>query len=547
MATLTRYWRLDSTTGGDGTEDRTDGGTRAYESLEALVTAEATNLDTANNILHAICTQPGQESPSATLELNGFTTSAADYLIVECQGDARHNGVSRESSSAGYQMKRAGDAMRGGTAYYRLKGIEFCTSGESYSPFEDLSNPGAANSDWRFDECLFTCTSATVKTTYTFDISTGCTATVTNCLAIAKGHRGFDFRSGTITVNHFGIVTNSTYGFLGTNTGSLSNSYCLGATTQDFYTGGTAPSGSHNASLDNSAATDYTNTVDVVAGANEFTNYSADPATTDLTLKDSLLNAAGTGSEPIDIAGTTRTGTADIGPFEWAAAGSDLDITATLVNIAVADLLATMNTSRNLTATLVDIAVADILAALNNTRDLTGTLVDVAIADVDATGNNTRNLTATLVDAAVADIDATVGLGGSLDLTATLVDVVVADILASVNLSHLLTATLVDVPVADVDATVALDANLTATLVDIAVADLLANLNLSRDLIATLVDVAIADIDATTAYDANLVATLVDVVVADLNATVELAGSEGEVAIQVRRALLGMIGRGGRR
>ena len=81
--TRTRYWRADSTTGGDGSEDRTDGATRAYESLAALISAEAGDLTAAtgsDEILHAICTQTGEE-PVGAIAITGFTTAAASNRL----------------------------------------------------------------------------------------------------------------------------------------------------------------------------------------------------------------------------------------------------------------------------------------------------------------------------------------------------------------------------------------------------------------------------------------------------------------------------------
>jgi len=256
-----------------------------------------------------------------------------------------------------------------------------------------------------------------------------------------------------------------------------------------------------------------------------------------------------TGSGSIDADGITIDWTATT--YSVAAKGiaimveedaAGLDLTATLVNVAVADVNTSINATRNLTATLVNVTAADVDATINATRDLLGTLVDVAAADVDAVVNATRNLTATIVDAVVADIDATVGFGADLDVTATLVDLAVADIDAATNLSHLLLANAINVSVADVDATVGLDLDVTASLVDISVADLGASVGLSRNLTATLTNLSVADIDATVATNLHLLASEAAVLVAALNATVTLAGEEGAVDIQVRRALLTLIG-----
>ena len=82
MATITRYFRTDSTTGGDGTEDRTDGATRAYETMAAALVGEQTALAASGNTLHFICTQPGADTALASTA--GYTDSATEYITIEC-------------------------------------------------------------------------------------------------------------------------------------------------------------------------------------------------------------------------------------------------------------------------------------------------------------------------------------------------------------------------------------------------------------------------------------------------------------------------------
>ena len=327
----TLYWRLDSTSGTqDGTVDTAgNSGTAAFESLAALIAyVVSTDADlTGQGPLTLITTQTGRETPSLALDFSGITTTASDYLVVEAQGDARNNGVSYENDANCYQVQRAGYAWQGGTGYYRVKGIEMSgTSSSGYGAFDEIPTHGAGSSDIRFDECLFTCTSATALSNYCVHANGSITFTFTNCLVLANGHRAADMRSSTTTVDHCGFITANTYAAMVDTGVTVTNSYAISSAAggEDWYQAANGSS-TNNASLDNSCDPS-TNAVDIVASTNEFNGYTAVPSTADLTLKDSLLNEAGTGSEAVDITGSARTGTADIGPFNFAAAGGGLSI-----------------------------------------------------------------------------------------------------------------------------------------------------------------------------------------------------------------------------
>ncbi len=319
MATITRYFRTDSTTGGDGTEDRTDGATRAYATLNAAIVAEQADLTVTPDILHLICTIAGADTFGG-VSLTGYTTGATGYILIECQGSARNNGFSREKSSTGYSA-RSGNAFSIREDYVRIIGVEF--SRTAVGPII-IFNTISGTSDIRLDECLFCQIATGASGEFLLEpvSSTGADISFTNCLFIANDQRGPDFRTLTATIDHCGLIGTGDFGCLPDAGTTITNTWSVSASSEDFWTGGSTPSGSHNASLDNSAATDYTNTVDIVANANEFTTPSIAPDTADMTLLDSLLNTAGTGSEAIDITGASRTGTADIGPFDFAAAAA---------------------------------------------------------------------------------------------------------------------------------------------------------------------------------------------------------------------------------
>lgn len=119
--------------------------------------------------------------------------------------------------------------------------------------------------------------------------------------------------------------------------------------------------------------------------------------------------------------------TNDIGAYEAAAAGGDLDITATLVDVATADVDTVLNITRNLIASLESVASADIDTTIGLDRTITATLVDVATAAllaVTSDPNTPITLTGTLVTASVGDLAATVTFDKGLNPDA--VSVIVA-------------------------------------------------------------------------------------------------------------------------
>ena len=318
MATRTRYWRLGASAGGDGTNNTDSGGNHAYQTLYALLAAEATDLVTAGDILHAITTVEGQESTSAEIELStlGFTTGPSNYILIEAQGDAHTNGISYEKDSQGYQFKRAGDCITPEEGYVRFKGFEFCTTGGSYYAFRFAGNP--SGSDVQLDEMLFT-KAVAGGSVYAVDLSYTLNYTMNNCLIIAQGDRGIDLRGATGTMDHCGVVSSGAYGIMVDSNDTVTNTYALDTTTEDWYSEANASS-SNNASVDGSAPN--TNEVTITTPTDEFTNYTAVPSTADLTLKNTgVLYDGGSGGSSVDITGATRTGSA-IGPFDYASSGS---------------------------------------------------------------------------------------------------------------------------------------------------------------------------------------------------------------------------------
>jgi hypothetical protein len=148
--------------------------------------------------------------------------------------------------------------------------------------------------------------------------------TMQNSIIYGKA-RGIDGKqtNGSNDIDHCTFFTDAaTLGLLLVNTDTCHNTYAGGYSTEDFWTGGSAPTGTNNASADTSASTDYTSTVTSAAAADQFVNASI-AGSADFHLKSgSGLEAQGTNTLSTDIDGDSRDGsTPDIGADEFVSVG----------------------------------------------------------------------------------------------------------------------------------------------------------------------------------------------------------------------------------
>jgi hypothetical protein len=94
------YVRTDSTTGGDGTEDRTDGATRAFESLADFQAnyADKDLTDGGGNTLTVHCSVGDSTAADTTaVTLTGWTTDSDHDLTIRQADSDRHSGVWSDS------------------------------------------------------------------------------------------------------------------------------------------------------------------------------------------------------------------------------------------------------------------------------------------------------------------------------------------------------------------------------------------------------------------------------------------------------------------
>lgn len=328
MATVTRYVNLASTAGGDGTTNATTGANRAYASLVEWEAAEQTDLVSAGDTHVVECSGDGQDV--GQLSIAGWTTGASNTITVTVASGSRHNGTSRQVSGAGYQI--AADVTTGvfrpQTDYVSAEFLDVYASGTTST--EAIRVPSALTSgdnQITFTGCIFSTAKTTGSSAYLVNLR-GADANVTfrNCIGYGV-IRSMDGRyCGAVEVSHctfwrhddqLGLMLDADATVTNTYVGKASGS------AEDFWTSGTAPSGSNNASSDTSAATDYTSSLTSKAGADQFVSVTR--GSEDFTLKSgSDLEGAGTPLGAVtDIIGTARDGTTpDIGAFEFVAAGS---------------------------------------------------------------------------------------------------------------------------------------------------------------------------------------------------------------------------------
>lgn len=122
MAVITRYINTASTPGGDGTTNLISGATRAYASATEWEAAEQADLVAAGNIHEVIC--EGATADASTLDINGWTTGASNYVQMKVEPANRHPG---KWSTSHYRIESA-TPLRVNTNYARFIGLQVKTS-----------------------------------------------------------------------------------------------------------------------------------------------------------------------------------------------------------------------------------------------------------------------------------------------------------------------------------------------------------------------------------------------------------------------------------
>ncbi len=278
------------------------------------------------------------------LYIGGKTQTAAEYVEIRAATGHRHTGIA--GSGARVRMGTAGtnSPIRIGMPFVRIDGLELFVdkSGSTISPL--LMQATTAGSDVRINGCLIHDVAAS-GTTYSVTAAlANLNLSFTNNI-VYGARRSADFRTCASVKLYNNIFWRSAanIGVLCDAATTARNNYsgASASGTEDFWTGGTAPTGSHNVSSDATATVDYATGSQInVSGTSVFASVtSGGEDFRPLNGTTALLNTGTTvAAVTTDAIGVSRPQGAsyDIGAFEYAAAGSpDATGTGALASITL--------------------------------------------------------------------------------------------------------------------------------------------------------------------------------------------------------------------
>jgi hypothetical protein len=290
-----------------------------YTSLNAALAGESGNLVTNTRILTIEC-YAMTDTTSATTG-SGYTTSASYYLHITVPTAERHGGV---WNSGKYRLRTTNayaQTLTIGVSYMRITGMQVLnaatTNGDGAVRLTGTGN--ASSSSILFDQCLLSTTGTRTGYNRGVWISSGL-VTLRNCVVISSADRAVSMSYGTnapTVVLENCVCIGGTYGVIqGDSTVTARNCYASGATA--------AYSGTMTlTTCASSDATGSTGLQNVAYSTSTFTSVTAGSEDFSLVSGSALID---TGTDlsatfTVDIAGTTRSGTWDVGAFTYTASG----------------------------------------------------------------------------------------------------------------------------------------------------------------------------------------------------------------------------------
>lgn len=258
--------------------------------------------------------------------IDGWTTTASDYIRVFAATEGKNDGRSRDVSGTGYQLATTGQVFANYENYFRLEDIDIKVTGPSSTVkiFTIPSAITAGTSDVRIYRTIFHDSRTSANTQSILTVANGWTVLFENVIAYGN-YKVTQLEGGgrDITMNHCVFFTElQTFGLEIDNVVEINNTYIGGYVTRDLFTGWD-PTGDYNMTSDTTAGTLFTNGIDSKAPGDQFVNASLG-SSADFTVKtgaDVIEAAPRLAGVLTDILGASRTDPTAIGAFEFAVVG----------------------------------------------------------------------------------------------------------------------------------------------------------------------------------------------------------------------------------
>jgi hypothetical protein len=330
-----RYVRTDSTPGGDGTENRTDGVHRAYGSLNE---AEADALYGTTLTAPSTITCEGNAADATAVTFAGATTSAANYILVTTDPLATYGRHAGKWSASKYRIEATPSGYGTiliGEPYVWLNGLQIkAVSAPQYSAAIYDNHSGGYASKWvKISNCIVTKTGTNTDTR-------GILVSLQDAPAVSYVWNCISYDNANASCVGINITTASTAVYLYNNTvqnctTGISTSSGSAIAVNTLISGCTAAgSGTWAAGTDYNATNLSSMGYTVTGGGNAhdrlsqtftFVNEAGDDfhlGATDAGARDYGASDPGSGLFSDDIDGVTRSGSWDIGADEYVAAAA---------------------------------------------------------------------------------------------------------------------------------------------------------------------------------------------------------------------------------
>jgi hypothetical protein len=285
--------------------------------------------DTDNDLVTADEIQVGEiydVNPTAVLVVAGATTDATRYRVLTTAAAHRHAGVWDTAKSNWQVSSTSGKCLQLNEAF--AKG-EYLQIKNTHATAGDGCIHITAGTCFA-DQCIVwqTASAAAAGSAGIVVSGSGDNSKLRNCVSY-QNHTGFYFQSGALgcEIDNCATVGNSHSGVRGDNGLDLiiKNHYSGGNTSLNYNEGGGANvPWTFTTSMSSNTESTLTGLTNSIAWSTaNFTNVTAGSVDIHLVTGSALIDAGTdlSGTFTIDINGATRSGTWDVGPDEFVAAG----------------------------------------------------------------------------------------------------------------------------------------------------------------------------------------------------------------------------------